>query len=591
MLDQLQDVLQRAVQRQPPGGPEELLLVLTAQELASAFQLTAAEVWVRDGSAAECVARSSGVGVGGEVDAECLERLKAAASQPGQVLQGQSGSAGVVRQTTAVEAASGLLVVLELTGASIPVGLCESAVEILADLYRRCRLGGLRRFRHATERLDLFLPGLYGAGTLVDLSALLSADLPAVLGCDRACVCVRETAGWRMESATGVDGVNDRAEAVLRICRAVSDQSRENSSPTPVETRDGSRHYIFPLGSGGAWADSHRALVVEFASGRTLDREFTVRVLRHVRAATRNLESGDRNSQRLPRFRQMSRNRFWIWSTAAAGVILCLCFWPSELRVSANGRLLPNERTRIYAPENGIVSIVAVRDGEDVTAGQLLVRMRSDDLAIELESVLGQLAASEARLASIEQLKASQSADAGMLSAEQSEISAGLDSLRLRRRLLESRLASLEVRAEFAGRVYADEAAERMAGRPLQRGQFLMEVANPEGSWGLQLDVPERETRHVLAAMRGGNPSVNYFSESAPEIVRTGRILRASECAMVNGESQLTMRVEADPGTTAEDVMRERPGAGVRAEISCGERSLGYVLLRRFFEFVQRGGR
>lgn len=591
MLDQLQVVLQRAVQRQPPGGPEELLLTLTVQELSTAFRLRGAEVWVLDGSIPECVARSDGSGVGGEVEAECLERLKVAAVQAGQVLQVQADATGILRQTMAVEAATGLLVVLELSGTEIPAGLSESAIEILADLYRRCRLGGLRRFRLAVDRLDLFLPGLYGAGTGSELSAVLATELPSVLGCDRACVCIRDAGGWRMESATGADGVNDRAEAVLRICRAVSERSRETGSASPAETREGGRQYIFPLSSDARWADSQRALVLEFAAGKTFDREFMTRVLRHIRSAIKNLEFLEGISQRLPGLRRLRRNRFWSWGIAAAGVVLLLCVWPSELRVTAGGRLMPNERIRFYAPENGIVTLVAVRDGDEVSAGQLLVRLRSDELAIELESVLGQLAASEARLSAIEQLKASRSADVGMLSAEQSEITAGLNSLRLRRSLLESRLASLEVRAEFAGRVYADDAAERMAGRPLQRGQFLVEVANPGGSWGLQLDVPERETRHVLAAMRNGEPFVSYFSESAPEVLRTGRVLRASECAVVNGEGQLTMQVEADPGTTAAGEMQERPGAGVRAEISCGVRSLGYVLLRRFFEFVQRGGR
>lgn len=591
MLDQLQEVLQRAVQRQPPDGPEELLLFLTVQELAAAFQLSGADVWVRDGSVVECVARSKGTGVIREPEADCLERLTAAAGQPGRMFQQQAGSAGMLRQTTAVEAASGLLVMLELTGEDIPVGLSESAIEILADLYRRCRLGGLRRFRIAADRLDLLLPGVYWAGNVTELSALLSADLPAVLGCDRACVCIREAAGWRIESATGADGVNDRAEAVLRICRAVSDQSRERGSTAPVETRDGGRQWIFPLSSGGTWADSQRALVLEYSAGKAFDKELVARVLRHARAAIRKLETGETISQRLPGFRRFGRSRFWIFATAAAGIILGLCVWPSELRVSAVGRLLPNERTRIYSPENGIVTQVAVRDGEEVTAGQLLVQLRSDELAIELEAVLGQLAASEARLAAIEQLKASRSADIGMLAAEQSEISAGMDSLRLRRTLLESRLASLEIRAEFAGRVYADEAAGRMTGRPLQRGQFLMEVADPGRTWVLQLEIPERETRHVLAAMRKGDPAVHYFSESAPENLQEGRILRASECAVVNGQGQLTMRVEADPGAAEGELKQERPGAGVRAEIHCGVRSLGYVLLRRFFEFVQRGGR
>jgi hypothetical protein len=86
-------------------------------------------------------------------------------------------------------------------------------------------------------------------------------------------------------------------------------------------------------------------------------------------------------------------------------------------------------------------------------------------------------------------------------------------------------------------------------------------------------------------------PVVEFFSESAPELVQTGRLSRISESAEVNDAGQLIMRVRADLDGSTRNAESERPGAGVRAEISCGHRSLGYVLFRRFIEFVQRGGR
>lgn len=589
MLDRLQEILKSAVLRQPAVGGELLLPALVVEELAGAFGLASAGLWLIAGTSFEQISQVPGGRSSAETDPALRARLVNAAELPGELLQEEIPTAGLQCQTIAALVASGLTLVLELEGSAIPFGLTESAVEILADLYRRGRLDVCQRFRESIDRFDLFLPGLYGAGSAAELSAVLASDLPAVLGCTRVCVCVREGSGWRMESATGPGGVNERAEAVLKTCRAVAEQSRQQRGGV-AEVCEVGRRWILPLDASGCWADSSRALVLEFANGDLIDEEFSQRVVRHVRVALRNhgVTGGARGRSRGS---LGIRRRLWVVVGAAVVAAGVLCLWPAELRISASGRLLPRQRLRMYAPESGLVTAVAVRDGSQVIPGQPLIQLRSDELLIELEDVLGQLAAAEARIAAIEQLKALRSADPGVLAAEQAEISAGMDSLIVRRRLLEDRISSLEVRAEFAGRVYADDAAERMMGRPLQRGQFLFEVADPAGSWELHLEVPERETRYVLAAMSVSPPVVEFFSESAPELVQTGRLSRISESAEVNDAGQLIMRVRADLDGSTRNAESERPGAGVRAEISCGHRSLGYVLFRRFIEFVQRGGR
>lgn len=591
MLEQLQAILENAVRRQPAGFADELLPALTVKELAAGFGLTTAELWSVDGTVIESAGSSVAGDLQVEPDATTRGRVEAAAAAPGQLFEERFEGQAALRQTLGIEAATGWLLVLELYGTAIPVGLAESAVEILADLFRRSRLGVLRRFRAGIERLEQMLPALYGAPSESALGGILSADLPAVLGCSRACVCRREAAGWRMESATGADGVNERAEAVLRICRAVEEHAKRQSGGALAELPQGGTQLVFPLSSTGVWSESARALVVEFSAAAKPDRELLKRVLLQIRGALRNLSTESRNRGIGPAGRSVFLSQLPLMIAGTAVVILALALFPMELRVSATGRLLPSRRLQIHAPESGIVTLVAVRDGEPVSQGQLLMQLRSDELSLELETVLGQTAASEARLAAIEQLKASRSADIPLLTAEQAELSAGMESLQLRRRLIERRLEALAVRAEFSGRVYADDVAEQLTGKPLQRGQLLLELANPQGPWELQLEVPEREARHVMSAAAEGSPMISFFSESAPGTVHTAHVSRISESAVINGAGQLMLRVRADLASETFGGMQERPGAGVRAEIACGKKSLGYVLLRRFVEFVQRGGR
>lgn len=596
MMDQLQAVLESAVSRQPADSSDELLPVLTVRELSTGFGLESADLWTVDGSLLESLGRSGSLDPRSSdcqvsSDEATKKRIDAAVAAPGVLFVASTDDGKSLRQTISVEAAAGLKLVLELQGGRIPDGLAESAVEILADLFRRSRLGVLRRYRTGSERLDQMLPGMYGVTSESGLGAVLAADIPAVLGCSRVCVCRREVAGWRMESATGLGEVNERAEAVLRICRGVAEQAKLQTGIGTTEFPDGGVQWLFPLSVDGGWSESERALVVEFGPGSRPDRELMLRLLRQIRGVLGNLQCSRGGKGARSGVPSLFRRRLTRAVMAFGATALLLTLMKVELQVGASGRLLPSQRVQIHAAESGIVTLVAVRDGEQVTAGQLLVQLRSDELSLELESVLGQTAAADARLAAIEQLKATRSADVALLSAEQAELSAGMESLRLRRQLLERRLASLEVRAEFGGRVYADEKAERMSGKPLERGQLLLELANPEGAWELQLEVPEREARHVIAAASEGAPEVSFFSESAPEKVHTTRLSRISESAVINGAGQLMLRVRADLAAEVLGGVQERPGAGVRAEIACGQKSLGYVLLRKFLEFVQRGGR
>ena len=591
MLEQLQTILENAVRRQPADTSDELLPLLTVRELASGFGLHSVELWSVDGATLECAARSGAGDPPIAADAAFRVRVELAATSPGQLFEERLNGQMMLRQTIGVEAAKGWLLVLELSGTAIPAGLSESAAEILADLFRRSRLAVLRRCRVGIERLELLLPAIYGAHTETALGAVLAADLPAVTGCSRACVCRRDTVGWRMESATGAEGVNERAEAVLRICRVVAEQAKQHSGGAATELPDGGSQWVLPLSVGGGWSESERALVLEFSAGTRPDRDLLQRILQQIRGALRNLEaaSGGHGSRSSGHSRISSKRSLLI--AAVAAVCLTLALLPTELWVAATGRLLPSRRLQIYAPENGIVMLVTVKDGDQVSEGQLLMQLRSDELSLELESVLGQTAASEARLAAIEQLKAARSADMALLTAEQAELSAGMESLRLRRTLLERRLASLNVHAQFSGHVYADDLAERLTGKPLQRGQLLLELANPQGGWELQLEVPERESRHVMSAAAEGPPAVSFFSETAPEIIHRTQVSRIAESAVINEAGQLMLRVKAELAADVLSGGRERPGAGVRAEIACGTKSLGYVLLRKFLEFVQRGGR
>ncbi|WP_412551450.1 HlyD family type I secretion periplasmic adaptor subunit [Shimia sp. MIT910701] len=89
-----------------------------------------------------------------------------------------------------------------------------------------------------------------------------------------------------------------------------------------------------------------------------------------------------------------------------AGVVSFLGFWAAHTEIAgaviAKGRLMPVEAAHLVShPDGGVVARVAVRSGQHVAAGDVLVTLDGSALAIELDSVtlqLAELLARQARL-------------------------------------------------------------------------------------------------------------------------------------------------------------------------------------------------
>ena len=112
--------------------------------------------------------------------------------------------------------------------------------------------------------------------------------------------------------------------------------------------------------------------------------------------------------------------------------------------------------------------------------------------------------------------------------------------------------------------------------RPVQRGQVLMTIADPSGEWELELQVHERQIRHVLEAERQAEATEVLFTlKSHPGEEFTGRLVEVQRMAEVRGDegNAVLVRVAIDKRQLPE-VPSETT---VVAKLHCGSRSLGYV--------------
>lgn len=481
--------------------------------------------------------------------------------------------------------------------------LFGSVIEVVADLYRRRLLERSVSVDANHQRQLRLLSGLHRTLDSEVVANTIATDGAVLTDARTISVARRSGSQWNVTAATGVSHPNDRSDAARRISAAIKEAAngRELDESSRSRTNDEGRVddvLVRPLNVPPDWKCANWAAVVDLSndsSDPTRDDHQLVSVLCHHGAlALANCDryaatSFGKRSQQL--FRRLTRPRSLIFISAVCAAIAGLSLMTTELRIEAYGELVPSERVLIFAPEDGTIEELNVDDGSDVGTQQPLCILSNEDLEVQMEGLVGNLSATTARLSAIEALKGQPGSapQAGLLSAEQLELEEKSRSLQAQVSIMQRRMAALTLTATMNGRVYGDRLTELLTHRPVQRGQFLFEVANPHNDWQLELRVSELDIRHVLHATDNGgdqHPAVRYALETSPEATHEAHLKSISASTEVQSDGQLSTLIVVDVG--GKKYSGERPGTGVIAYIDCGRRRVGYVWFRKLIEFVQR---
>ena len=153
------------------------------------------------------------------------------------------------------------------------------------------------------------------------------------------------------------------------------------------------------------------------------------------------------------------------------------------------------------------------------------------------------------------------------------------------------------------GEVLTWNVRQLLEDRPVSRGQILLTIGDLSGPWKLELRVPDRQAGHVLAAQetQPDEPlQVSYLLAMNPRQSFQGTLARLGMRSETAGSwSPGTPGLTDGPFLAATvDVDRSsldqctghpvsRVGAGVRAYIQCGRRSLGYVWLHNLLDTIR----
>lgn len=269
-------------------------------------------------------------------------------------------------------------------------------------------------------------------------------------------------------------------------------------------------------------------------------------------------------SLRRHRARRSHRMLAWMrgwgaWNLALGALLLASAglALPAAFRVRCDCEVQPQLRRHVVAPFDGLLERSLVRAGDLVVEGQPLALMDGRELRWELASIL---ADRERAAKSHDVNRAARKVAAAQIDAME------VERLDFKRRLLESRLARLEIKSPLAGVVVTNE-LERSAGAPLKSGQHMLEVAPLEGMLA-ELAIEEQEVGCVSPGQQ-----VEVRLEAFPDQVFAGRVATLHPRAEIRDEKNVFVaEVMLDNAASM-----LRPGMRGTARVLIGRRSTGWI--------------
>ncbi|TWT92719.1 efflux RND transporter periplasmic adaptor subunit [Stieleria varia] len=279
-------------------------------------------------------------------------------------------------------------------------------------------------------------------------------------------------------------------------------------------------------------------------------------------------------------------------------VALGLIFIPKDFNLEAEGTLRPTERRQVFAAVDGEVIEVLVTHNTKVTKGQTLVRLRNRDLEIQIADLLGQRQTTDTELSRVSAQLRNRSFDPSErqafqnLQGEENELLTQLKVINQKLALQMERDKQLTITSPIDGIVTSWDVEQTLRSRPIMTGQVLLEIANLDEPYYLDLELPEKREGHLDQYIHE-NPDkkaldVTYILATNPSddpMTASLDLDTISRRAESHEEHGAVIEMKAQPVQEELLKMDPRPGSKVIAKIKCGRRPSGFVFFHEIYEW------
>ncbi|MEZ6131705.1 MAG: biotin/lipoyl-binding protein [Planctomycetaceae bacterium] len=472
-----------------------------------------------------------------------------------------------------------------------------AVVDCLADLYRRVLLSDAKRQLAISNSLAGATHLLYRRKSDSDRALVLVNELRAALSVDRVSLLRRD--GRRRWTLLGVSGsaaverASDTARAIQAATKELlaSKQGRRwiDVSSEPAVSREslrtlklhGTRYVqLLPIKGesvSGKKSTDHHALLLESFSPETPAGEAMHHISNHVQQLLTNCF----RQPKLVWQKRLLRRSIIVLSIMT--VLAVLLLWKRDFELEVPGHAFPQNRVRVFAPADGVVESLSVDNQSVVKAGTELLRIRDEDLELELQRTLGSLRTEETRLAALKRSRTLQAQDDRGLPTSEAASEQRIEDLRTQLQLLNAHHHRLTLTSTTNGLTLRSNLRDELLSRPVRRGQILFEIVPTNSPWELQLQIPDRLVGYVRDAMQDAQtPRVRFYSRLAPEIAVDSTLQSMDDYIQEQNQVWFCRGTVPVPEVAVEELT---VGTSVTARIHCGQATTGFILFREVIEF------
>lgn len=279
-------------------------------------------------------------------------------------------------------------------------------------------------------------------------------------------------------------------------------------------------------------------------------------------------------------------------------ILLALFLVPWRFDMKAPGTLQPENKRNVYVDEPGIVKEVLVENGSKVKAGDVLLRLESVQLDQEIADNLREISVAGKTVQTLTNQRNHtgdrNSTERTTMERELEQARAKLIGLREQSQLLQQRKSHLEIRAPIDGEIQTWDVKNLLSERPVEKGRALLEVANDQGGWLLELYMSESRAGHMLAeaidpatGQYKKNLPVRFVLAADPDSTLDGELVDVARRADVHDEHGQNVKVRVKI-LSPEKLQNPRPGTTLTAGVRCGWKPIGYVWFHEAFEWIQK---
>lgn len=300
-------------------------------------------------------------------------------------------------------------------------------------------------------------------------------------------------------------------------------------------------------------------------------------------------------------------NRTQTWNGRVKQVIwLCigisvLAYFLShaELSIRGVGTLQPTNQRFLFAPAVGYVESIFVKDGEQVLQDQIIARINSPALQIELNRIDSEIELVEEMKSgfniTINQLQSNDDKSillGGQLAGEIKELEKKHESLLTQRELILQEKQRLELRSPISGTVIAWDLESQLESRPVKLGDTLFRIADlglDREQWRIEVPVADWESGYVSNAMgkafeKSSPMKVTVALPSTPRETWSGTLVSSgSSFYSYQGSQHIDYHVQLD-----EAIPEPRIGTTAIVSFPCGSSPRWFIWTRAMIDAIHR---